>query len=62
MNMKQIKSWLLVKATMIAALFGVVANVNAEDKFYIPDFSIEAGETKEIAIQFVTDNVSASSS
>jgi len=60
MNMKQIKSWLLVKAAMIAALFGVAANVNAEDKFYIPDFSIEAGETKELAIQFESDKVSAS--
>ena len=60
MNMKQIKSWLLVKAAMIATLFGVAANVSAEDKFYIPDFSIEAGETKELAIQFESDKVSAS--
>ena len=60
MNNKRIKSWLLVKAAMIAALLGVATNVHAEDKFYLSDFEIAAGETKALAIQFETDNVSAS--
>ena len=57
--MKQVKSWLLVRAAMTAvAFFGAAVGINAEDKFYLPDFDIEAGETKELAIQFESDNVS----
>lgn len=60
MKLNQIRSWLPVRAAMIVALLGVTISVNAEDKFYLPDFSIKAGETKQLAIQFESDNVSAS--
>jgi len=60
MKTNRIKSWLLVRVAMIAALLGVATNVHAEDKFYLSDFEIAAGETKALAIQFETDNVSAS--
>lgn len=60
MKLNQIESWLPVRAAMIVALLGVTISVNAEDKFYLPDFSIKAGETKQLAIQFESDNVSAS--
>ena len=60
MKLNQIRSWLPVRAAMIVALIGVTISVNAEDKFYLPDFSIKAGETKQLAIQFESDNVSAS--
>ncbi len=59
MNCKKMKSWLLARVAMVTALFGAAAGAQAEDKFYISDFSIEAGETKNLAIQFETDNVSA---
>lgn len=60
MKLNQIRSWLPVRAAMIVALLGVTTSANAEDKFYLPDFSIKAGETKQLAIQFESDNVSAS--
>ena len=59
MKTNRIKSWLLVRAAMIAALLGVATHVNAEDKFYLSDFEIAAGETKQLAIQFETDNVNS---
>ena len=58
--MKQIKFWLLVRVTIIAVLFGMVTSANAEDRFYISDFFIKAGETKQLAIQFESDKVSVS--
>lgn len=54
--MKQTKSWLLYGATMIACLMCTATEVSAEDKFYLPDFEISAGETKELAIQFDCEN------
>lgn len=60
MKLNQIKSWLPVRAAMILALLVVTISANADDKFYLPDFSIKAGETKQLAIQFESDNVSAS--
>ena len=36
---------------------GSSIGLNAEDKFYISDFEIAAGETKQIAIQYESDNV-----
>lgn len=59
MKNNRIKSWLLARAAMIAALLGVATHVNAEDKFYLSDFQIAAGETKQLAIQFETDNVNS---
>jgi hypothetical protein len=35
----------------------LASNVNAEDRFYLPDFTITAGQTKELAIQFESENV-----
>ena len=57
MNIKKAKSWLLSGAAMITSLFGLASNVNAEDRFYLPDFTITAGQTKEFAIQFESENV-----
>lgn len=57
MNIKKAKSWLLSGAAMITSLFGLASNVNAEDRFYLPDFTITAGQTKELAIQFESENV-----
>ena len=54
--MKQTKSWLLYGATMIAYLMCTATEVSAEDKFYLPDFEISAGDTKELAIQFDCEN------
>ena len=42
---------------MLVTLLGASLGLNAEDKFYIPDFEIAAGETKQIAIQYESDNV-----
>ena len=58
MDTCKIKSWLLMRASFIALLLGVAATVNAEDRFYLPDFEIAADETKKLAIQFESDNVS----
>lgn len=60
MKLNQIKSWLPIRAAMIVALLGVTISTNAEDKFYLSDFSIKAEGTKQLAIQFESDNVSAS--
>ena len=57
MNIKKAKSWLLSGAAMITSLFGLASNVNAEDRFYLPEFTITAGQTKELAIQFECENV-----
>ena len=58
-NRNQIKSWLL-RTTLITILLGIATSLSANDKFYISDFSIKAGETKELAIQFESDNVNSS--
>ena len=58
MKINNIKS--LAKAVIFTALFGMSVSATAEDKFYLPDFTITAGETKEVAIQFESDKVSAS--
>lgn len=55
--MKQTKSWLLCGAAMIAGLMGLVTEASAEDKFYLPDFEISAGESKQLAIQFESERV-----
>ena len=60
-NRNKIRSWLL-QATMMIVLLGTVTGMSANDKFFIPDFSIKAGETKELAIQFESDNVNSSDS
>lgn len=57
MKMKQTKSWLLCGAAMIAGLMGLVTEASAEDKFYLPDFEISAGESKQLAIQFESERV-----
>lgn len=57
MKMKQTKSWLLCGAAMIAGLMGLATEASAEDKFYLPDFEISAGESKELAIQFESERV-----
>ena len=49
--------WLQCRAAMLVTLLGASLGLNAEDKFYIPDFEIAAGETKQIAIQYESDNV-----
>ena len=58
-NINQFKSWLL-QTVLITILLGIATSLSANDKFYIPDFSIKAGETKELAIQFESDNVNSS--
>gem|GEM_PF-6773405 len=57
MKMKQMKSWLLCGAAMIAGLMCTATEVSAEDKFYLPDFEISAGESKQLAIQFESERV-----
>ncbi|MBQ7442338.1 MAG: InlB B-repeat-containing protein [Bacteroidaceae bacterium] len=54
--LESFKSSLLVRLTAMAGLvLAAVGHAAAEDKVYIEDFSIKAGETKEIAIHFDTD-------
>ena len=38
-------------------LLGSVSGLNAEEKFYLPNSDILAGETKQIAIQFESERV-----
>lgn len=55
--MNQTKSWLLCGAAMIAGLMCTATEASAEDKFYLPDFEISAGESKQLAIQFESERV-----
>ena len=48
------------KEQEVASLELEADDVSAGDKFYLNDFVIKPGESKEIAIQFETENVSAS--
>ena len=48
------------KEPEVASLELVADGVTTGDKFYLNDFEIKPGESKEIAIQFETENVSAS--
>lgn len=57
MKKKQLKSWLLCRAAMIVTFLGSVIGLKAEEKFYLPDFEILAGETKQLAIQFESERV-----
>ena len=50
-----LESWSHFKGIIAAMLLGIAVNVNAEDKFYISDFSIGAGETVKIAMQLDCD-------
>lgn len=52
MKKNQPQSWCCIRIAMIAILLGVTVSMRSEDRLYISDFSIEPGETKEIAIQF----------
>lgn len=52
MKMKHLKSWLLGLVAMCIPFLGSATNTTAEERFYIPDFKISAGETKQVAIQF----------
>lgn len=47
---------IIFKSIIVSVMaFGASLCANAENKFYIDDFSIEAGETKEIAINLDND-------
>ena len=54
----KMKYW-LCKVAIILFLGGFATELHAEDKFYIPNFGIAAGETKQVAIQFDSDNISS---
>ena len=55
---KLLGSWLLCRVAMLLTLCSVSLGLSAEDKFYMPDFVITAGETKQVAICFDSDNIS----
>ena len=42
---------------MLAVLLSLSVITNAEDKFYIPDFNIAAGESKQIAIHYESSEI-----
>lgn len=53
-----IKTLLQCRMVIIAVMLGIATSATAGDQFYLPDFSINAGESKEVVIQFESDNVS----
>lgn len=55
--MKKTKKWLFSIAAIVASILGSTTNLRAEEKFYIPNFEISAGETKDLAIQFESEKV-----
>ena len=42
---------------MLVTLLGASLGLNAEDRFYIPDFDIAAGESKQIAIHYESSEI-----
>ena len=52
MKTTQTKSWLLIRAAMVALLLGMATQVNAWGSLSLPSFDIAPGETKTLAIQF----------
>ena len=49
--------WLQCRAAMLVTLLGASLGLNAEDRFYIPDFDIAAGESKQIAIHYESSEI-----
>ena len=56
MKKRLLLRWLQCRAAMLVTLLGASLGINAEDKFYISDFEIAAGETKQI----MSENFTAS--
>ena len=57
MKKRLLLKWLQCRAAMLVTLLGASLGLNAEDRFYIPDFDIAAGESKQIAIHYESSEI-----